>query len=259
MEEIQRLILSRQRMEEKDLITHESATGETSVPTSSEPLVTGNESSKKTLVDDSTGTLGKKVMTACSQSTSNQPHGEGFESDCKILVLNNSTKKSSTCEQFDTTPTVSGKLLTTDQPVPPCVSTTASLGSLTPPMPGLIPLQQTALLSHLSPTSSSPTPLATQFPALQPGLQDLVQVSSDSGSVDSHGNAGRCREYRKKRKRVLSECERELEKIIASNTKLKRVVARLEYRVGKLKAFYIHSVLNSRYKCINSESTNMKK
>ena len=58
---------------------------------------------------------------------------------------------------------------------------------------------------------------------------------------------------------MLSECERELEKIIASNTKLKRVVARLEYRVGKLKAFYIHSVLNSRYKCINSESTNMKK
>ena len=116
------------------------------------------------------------------------------------------------------------------------------------PMPGLIPLQPS-----LSPSSSSATQLFGNPVPPQPGLHDLVQVSSDSGSVDSHPNAGWCREYRKQRKRVLSECEAELAEVSLHNAKLRRVVGRLEYRVGKLKAFYIHSVINSRYKCLSSE------
>ena len=116
------------------------------------------------------------------------------------------------------------------------------------PMPGLIPLQPS-----LSPSSSSATQVFGNPIPPQPGLHDLVQVSSDSGSVDSHPNAGWCREYRKQRKRVLSECEGELAEVSLHNAKLRRVVGRLEYRVGKLKAFYIHSVINSRYKCLSSE------
>lgn len=116
------------------------------------------------------------------------------------------------------------------------------------PMPGLIPLQPSS-----SPSSSSATQVFGNPVPPQPGLRDLVQVSSDSGSVDSHPNAGWCREYRKQRKRVLSECEGELAEVSLHNAKLRRVVGRLEYRVGKLKAFYIHSVINSRYKCLSSE------
>ena len=116
------------------------------------------------------------------------------------------------------------------------------------PMPGLIPLQPS-----LSPSSSSATQVFGNPVPPQPGLHDLVQVSSDSGSVDSHPNAGWCREYRKQRKRVLSECEGELAEVSLHNAKLRRVAGRLEYRVGKLKAFYIHSVINSRYKCLSSE------
>jgi len=116
------------------------------------------------------------------------------------------------------------------------------------PMPGLIPLQPS-----ISPSSSSATQVFGNPVPPQPGLLDLVQVSSDSGSVDSHPNAGWCREYRKQRKRVLSECEGELAEVSLHNAKLRRVAGRLEYRVGKLKAFYIHSVINSRYKCLSSE------
>ena len=116
------------------------------------------------------------------------------------------------------------------------------------PMPGLIPLQPS-----LSPSSSSATQVFGNPVPPQPGLHDLVHVSSDSGSVDSHPNAGWCREYRKQRKRVLSECEAELAEVSLHNAKLRRVVGRLEYRVGKLKAFYIHSVINSRYKCLSSK------
>ena len=116
------------------------------------------------------------------------------------------------------------------------------------PMPGLIPLQPS-----LSPSSSSATQVFGNPVPPQPGLHDLVHVSSDSGSVDSHPNADWCREYRKQRKRVLSECEGELAEVSLHNAKLRRVAGRLEYRVGKLKAFYIHSVINSRYKCLSSE------
>ena len=116
------------------------------------------------------------------------------------------------------------------------------------PMPGLIPLQPS-----LSPSSSSATQVFGNPVPPQPGLHDLVHVSSDSGSVDSHPNAGWCREYRKQRKRVLSECEGELAEVSLQNAKLRRVAGRLEDRVGKLKAFYIHSVINSRYKCLSSE------
>ena len=122
------------------------------------------------------------------------------------------------------------------------------------PMPGLIPLQPS-----LSPSSSSATQVYGNPVPPQPGLHDLVHVSSDSGSVDSHPNAGWCREYRKQRKRVLSECEGELAEVSLQNAKLRRVAGRLEYRVGKLKAFYIHSVINSRYKCLSSECTLLDK
>jgi len=122
------------------------------------------------------------------------------------------------------------------------------------PMPGLIPLQPSLL-----PSSSSATQVFGNPVPPQPGLHDLVQVSSDSGSVDSHPNAGWCREYRKQRKRVLSECEGELAEVSLHNAKLRRVAGRLEYRVGKLKAFYIHSVINSRYKCLSSECAPLDK
>ena len=58
---------------------------------------------------------------------------------------------------------------------------------------------------------------------------------------------------------MLSECERDLAKMVAANEQLKQVAARLEHRVGKLKAFYIHSVLHSKYKCLNSVCMNLEK
>lgn len=253
----------KQEMEEENLVTSESATSEKPVlKNSKHSLESGmaqNELFKKELAENELNPEEQPkgnplATTACSQITPNSQHGDALDSGAT----------NPHCEQFETTPTIS-KRPSIGNLVPSCLSIAPD--PLPPPrMPGLIPLQHTqpsiqASSSRFSPppsSSSSSPPSATQF-ALHPGLPDLVQVSSDSGSVDSHGNAGRCREYRKKRKRVLSECERNLAKMVAANSKLRRVAARLEHRVGKLKAFYIHSVLHSKYKCLNSDCMTLEK
>jgi len=242
----------KQEMEEENLVTCESKTSKT-------PVLKNSEHFKKELVENEPNPeeqpKGNPLATkACSQITPNSQHGDALD-----LGATNPL-----CDQFENNSTTS-KRPSIGNLVPSCLS--LAPGPLPPPpMPGLIPLQHTqpsipTSSSRFSPppsSSSSSPPSATQF-ALHPGLPDLVQVSSDSGSVDSHGNAGRCREYRKKRKRVLSECERDLAKMVAANSKLRRVAARLEHRVGKLKAFYIHSVLHSKYKCLNSDCMTLEK
>ena len=174
----------------------------------------------------------------------NQPESQEIpEKETKLMAVSASSRNS-----YDGQSETISELLRRPSSNAYMPSGSEGLGDQWPlPMPGLIPLKPSP------PSSSSATQIFGNPVLLQPGLLDLVQVSSDSGSVDSHPNAGWCREYRKQRKRVLSECEGELAEVSLHNAKLRRVVGRLEYRVGKLKAFYIHSVINSRYKCLSSE------
>ena len=85
-------------------------------------------------------------------------------------------------------------------------------------------------------------------------LPVFVEVSSDSEEEEEEGgggnNAERCRAYRKKRKRVLSECERELHEVTMRNERIRAKYDRLAYRVGTLKAYYIHKIHNDSYKCL---------
>jgi len=153
---------------------------------------------------------------------------------------------------------------------PPRGSTSSREPSLPPPMPDLIllpspaPSPSTLAPLHTLPSSmpssitsfstmtmmpSLPTTLPT-FPLL---CSPLVQLTSESEASSTQGpssNSGRCKEYRKKRKRVLSECERELGAMVERNRRLARVHSRLEHRVARIKEFYIHSVLNASYKCL---------
>ena len=256
-------------MEETNLVPSESTASETPVLThtehSLEQGLAGKNPFKKDLIENEPNPEEQSkgnplATTACSpQITPNSQHGDSLDSE-----VTDSLRNSPICDQFEIPPSTSRRPSIGNR-LPSCSSVATAAPLPPPPMPGLIPLQNTepSILasSRFSPppsSSSSSPPSATQF-ALQPGLPDLVQVSSDSGSVDSHGNAGRCREYRKKRKRVLSECERDLAKMVATNAKLRRVAARLEHRVGKLKAFYIHSVLHSKYKCLNSDCITLEK
>ena len=241
-------------MEEENL---QPSTSDTPVRTNSEHSMEQGLVKNDPNIEEQT--KGNPLATrACSpQNTPHSQHGDSLDSGVTNLLKNDPQG-----DLFEIPPSTSRRP-SNGNLVPSRLSVTTTVGPLPPPlMPGLIPLQNTQpSSSHFSPppsSSSSSPPSATQF-ALQPGLPDLVQVSSDSGSVDSHGNAGRCREYRKKRKRVLSECERDLAKMVAANAKLRRVAARLEHRVGKLKAFYIHSVLHSKYKCLNSDCNNIEK
>ena len=216
-------------MEEQNLLSPEPTNSKTTVPTNSEhslkvKLVKNEPSEINMELESEEKSKGNLLATAsCTQITPKSQHGDALDSGATNSCLS------------------------------------AAIGPLPPPiMPGLIPIQHTQPPSRFSPLPSisySSSSASSRF-----ALPDLVQVSSDSGSIDSHhGNAGRCRVYRKKRKRVLSECERDLAKMVAANSKLKKVSARLEHRVGKLKAFYIHSVLHSKYKCLNSVCMNLEK
>jgi len=229
-------------MEEENLGSCESTTTAKPVLTKSEHSLQPGLAEKEPNPEEQLKRNPLATIACSPQITSTSQHGDGdaLDADLKSSGMANSSEKGPLCDQFEIVPSAG--------PLPP------------PPMPGLIPLQHTQpfISSRFSPppssSSSSPPPSSTQFALLPGNLPDLVQVSSDSGSVDSqpHGNAGRCREYRKKRKRVLSECERDLAKMVAANAKLKKVADRLEHRVGKLKAFYIDSVILSKYKCLNS-------
>lgn len=153
----------------------------------------------------------------------------------------------------------------------PRASTSSREHSLPPPMPDLILLPSLAAPSpstlaplHALPssmpssmTSFSPmtmmSPLPTTLPTFPPLNSPLVNLTSESETSSTQGpvsNSGRCKEYRKKRKRVLSECERELVSMAERNRRLVRVHGRLEHRVKRIKEFYIHSVLNASYKCL---------
>jgi len=249
-------------MEEENLGSCESTTTAKPVLTKSEHSLQPGMAEKEPNPEEQLKRNPLATIACSPQITSTSQHGDGdaLDADLKSSGMANSSEKGSLCDQFEIAPSTSkrqslGNLLPSS-----CLSVASSGALPPPPMPGLIPLQHTQpfISSRFSPppssSSSSPPPSSTQFALLPGNLPDLVQVSSDSGSVDSqpHGNAGRCREYRKKRKRVLSECERDLAKMVAANAKLKKVADRLEHRVGKLKAFYIDSVILSKYKCLNS-------
>jgi len=248
-----------QGMEEQNVLSPVSTASSTPVFTSSE------QSLKPRLIKDETFKINMEheceekpkgnllTTAACSQITPNSQHGNALDSSFENPGVTNPLKMGALSDQFEITATIPKKPSIGSQ-APSCLS--AATGP-PPDMPGLIPIQQTQ--SFIPASSRFSPPPSSSFSASQFPLPDLVQVSSDSGSIDSHGNAGRCREYRKKRKRVLSECERDLAKMVAANEQLKQVAARLEHRVGKLKAFYIHSVLHSKYKCLNSVCMNLEK
>ena len=101
-------------------------------------------------------------------------------------------------------------------------------------------------------------------------LPSFVEVSSDSEEEEEGGggeeegggggnNAERCRAYRKKRKRVLSECERELHEVTMRNERVRAKYDRLAYRVGTLKAYYIHKIHSDSYKCLKRKQAETSK
>ena len=235
-------------MEEESLLTASKTSAHVNSEHSLKPRLIENEPSKINMeLESEEKSKGNPLATGvCPQISPNSQHNDALDSGAAIPL-----KKGSLCDQI--TATIPKKPSIGSQ-VPSCLS--AATGP-PPDMPGLIPIQHTQ--SSIPASSRFSPPPSSSFSASQFPLPDLVQVSSDSGSIDSHGNAGRCREYRKKRKRVLSECERDLSKMVAANEQLKKVAARLEHRVGKLKAFYIHSVLHSKYKCLNSVCMNLEK
>jgi len=107
--------------------------------------------------------------------------------------------------------------------------------------------------SSSSNSISSSSELTHQFPSPSSALiPDMVQISSDSGDGQ---NAGRCRKYRKMRKRVLSECMKELEAVQTKHNRLKARHDRLEYKVETLKSVYIYSILNKTYDCMGPQQS----
>ena len=107
-----------------------------------------------------------------------------------------------------------------------------------------------------SATSSTFDPTITTFERRVPPFEE---ISSDSESAaKSGGNILRCREYRRKRKRVLSECERELQETTKVNTKILGRHSRLQHRVDRLKKFYLQCILEGRFSCKKTEVVEVK-
>jgi len=80
-------------------------------------------------------------------------------------------------------------------------------------------------------------------------LPDLVQITSNSEGVHSPGSSSSGFQKRKIRKRVLSECMRELNTVQTKHDRLKALHDRLEYRVNRIKAEYIKIIRNQSFEC----------
>jgi len=79
-------------------------------------------------------------------------------------------------------------------------------------------------------------------------LPDLVQITSNSEGVQSPGSSSGFQK-RKIRKRVLSECMRELNTVQTKHDRLKALHDRLEYRVNRIKAEYIKIIRTQSFEC----------
>jgi len=78
-------------------------------------------------------------------------------------------------------------------------------------------------------------------------IPDIVQITSNSEGVPPHGTSDI--QKRKIRKRVLSECMRELNTVQSKHDKLKALHDRLEYRVNRIKAEYIKIIRTQTHDC----------
>jgi len=120
-------------------------------------------------------------------------------------------------------------------------------------------LQQPAKSSGLFVSSSSsavsppklvplthPLTVSSQYSASN--LPDIVQITSDSEGVQPQGSDFQ-HQGRKIRKRVLSECMRELNTVQTRHERLKAVHDRLEYRVNRIKAEYMHIIKTQTHDC----------
>jgi len=107
-----------------------------------------------------------------------------------------------------------------------------SSSSAPPELPKLLPFSQQSVSSQFNSSK----------------LPDMVQIASNSEGA-GFDSGGIPQQVKKIRKRVLSECLRELDTVQTKHNRLTAIHDRMEYKVTTLKSRYTYYILNQTHDC----------